>query len=54
MVEIMAHFNRMTVIQGVKLLGTGIISRNKLSPDIILWEAVVYTQIFNPGCKAFI
>uniref|UniRef100_A0A2C9JWJ6 Aminopeptidase n=1 Tax=Biomphalaria glabrata TaxID=6526 RepID=A0A2C9JWJ6_BIOGL len=27
---------------------------DKLGPYIILREAVIYTQIFNPGCKAFI
>lgn len=31
-----------------------VISRNKLSPDVILWKAVIDAQVLNPGGKPFV
>lgn len=35
-------------------MSTRVISRNKLSPDIILRETMIDTQVLNPGGKSFI
>ena len=44
----------MAVIQRIQVQGAGVVGRNKLGPDVVLWEAMVHTQILNPWCKAFI
>lgn len=49
-----SHLYGMAAVQCIQVKSTGVICRHKLGPDVVLWEAVVYTQIFNPGCKSLI
>lgn len=42
------------VFHSVKVKSSGVIWRHKLCPDVVFWMTVIYTQIFNPGCKTFI
>lgn len=35
-------------------MGSRVIGRNKLGPDVVLGEAVIHTQVLDPGGKAFV
>lgn len=44
----------MAAVQSVQVQSTGIVSRHKLGPDVVFWEAVVHTKVLDPWCKSFI
>lgn len=44
----------MAAVQRVQVQSSGVVGRHKLGPDVVLGEAVVHTQVLNPGCKALI
>jgi len=48
------YLNGMTVFQGVKFKSTCEVRRCKLRPDVVLWKAVIHTQILDPRCETFI
>lgn len=49
-----SHLDGMTAVQCIQVKSAGVVCRDKLGPDVILGEAVVHTEILNPGCKALI
>lgn len=54
MLDFKAHLYGMAAVQCVQIQSAGVVGRDKLSPDVIFWEAVVHTQILDPGCKPLI
>lgn len=49
-----AHLYGMAIVQSIQVQSPGVVCRDKLGPDVILGEAVVHTQILDPGSKAFV
>lgn len=44
----------MAAVQSVQVQRAGVIRGDELGPDVVLWEAVVHTQILDPGRKPLI
>lgn len=43
-----AHLDGMAAVQRVQVQSTGVVRRHELSPDVVLGEAVVHTQVLDP------
>ena len=44
----------MAAVQSVQVQSAGVVCGDKLGPDVVLWEAVVHTQILDPRRKALV
>ena len=49
-----SYLDGVAIAEGVQLEGSSEVVRGELSPDVVLRETVVDTQILDPRCKAFV
>lgn len=48
------YLNWVGVGEGVEAHSTGILTTQKVGPDIILWVGVVNAQVLDPGSKTLV
>lgn len=49
-----SHLYGMAAVQCVQVQSAGVIGRDKLSPDVVLRETVIHTQVLDPGREPFV
>lgn len=53
-IEGVSYLYGVAAVQRIQVESTGVVCRDKLGPDVVLWETVIHTQVLNPGRKPLV